>query len=192
VGGSAAYDETLSWLRNLYRPNLVVEILVIGVSGAVHIGCAVAQMVRWRHRRIHAGTRPRPTRSQRPEYSRSSGTLRTSLAALLSAGGARFLGVVSSRGCPPSRLTACGAYTQPWLRKRGSSGTWSRPPSARLRPRRPMSPTRPRRRSRRLASRRCCGSWPAGPSEPASLPQGPRWVPRGAPFSALVAIRSGR
>ncbi len=44
--GVAGYDATLALLRRIYRPHIVVEIVLIGGSAAVHIACAVAQMRR--------------------------------------------------------------------------------------------------------------------------------------------------
>ena len=46
--GIASYDGTLSLLRRLYRPHLLVELTVIGLSGTVHLACAVLQMLRRR------------------------------------------------------------------------------------------------------------------------------------------------
>ncbi len=46
--GIASYDGTLSLLRRLYRPHLLVELTVIGLSGTVHLACAVLQMIRRR------------------------------------------------------------------------------------------------------------------------------------------------
>ena len=46
VAGIAAYDRTLAVIRNLYRPNVAIEFLLIGLSGSVHIGCGVRQMAK--------------------------------------------------------------------------------------------------------------------------------------------------
>lgn len=44
--GSAGYDATLTALRRVYRPNLALELTLIGGSALVHIACAIAQMRR--------------------------------------------------------------------------------------------------------------------------------------------------
>lgn len=48
VFGIDAYNHTLETLRHIYRPHLAVELLLIGLSGGVHLGCAVWQFVRRR------------------------------------------------------------------------------------------------------------------------------------------------
>ncbi len=47
--GIASYDRTLSALRSVYRSNLLLEVGMIGISGATHLICAVWQMVRRRN-----------------------------------------------------------------------------------------------------------------------------------------------
>lgn len=56
IAGIDRYNSTLQTLRHLYRPHVVVEIVLIGCSGAVHIACAVLQMVR--RRRVVAWSGP--------------------------------------------------------------------------------------------------------------------------------------
>lgn len=46
--GIASYDRTLITLRSVYRPSLFVEVTMIGLSGVIHLICAVIQMVRRR------------------------------------------------------------------------------------------------------------------------------------------------
>lgn len=54
------YDRVLSSLRMIYRPHIVVELLLIGVPALVHISCG---LLRWLERRrrgaAHAGWRVR-------------------------------------------------------------------------------------------------------------------------------------
>lgn len=56
AGGPASYDGTLASLRAIYRAHPVVEFLLIGTSAAVHIACAILQIVR----RRKSGPHPRP------------------------------------------------------------------------------------------------------------------------------------
>jgi succinate dehydrogenase/fumarate reductase cytochrome b subunit len=56
VGGPASYDGILWTVRAIYRPHPVVEFLLIGGSAAVHIACAVLQILR----RRKTGPHPRP------------------------------------------------------------------------------------------------------------------------------------
>ena len=44
VGGERLYDGTLAALRRVYRPALLVEIVLIAVPALVHVACAVAQI----------------------------------------------------------------------------------------------------------------------------------------------------
>lgn len=49
-GGILVYDRTLALFRGLYRPHLVFELVVIALSGLIHIGCAVGRMAKRRNR----------------------------------------------------------------------------------------------------------------------------------------------
>ncbi len=46
--GIAAYDRTLLVLRSVYRSNLLLELVMIGLSGTTHFVCAIVQMIRRR------------------------------------------------------------------------------------------------------------------------------------------------
>jgi len=48
TGGPVSYDGTLASLRAIYRAHPVVEFLLVGVSAAVHIACAILQILRRR------------------------------------------------------------------------------------------------------------------------------------------------
>ncbi|HEY3226576.1 MAG TPA: DUF1691 domain-containing protein [Planctomycetota bacterium] len=48
VGGPATYDAVLEGMRNVYRPHLVVELLLIGLAGSVHIVCGIVRIIRRR------------------------------------------------------------------------------------------------------------------------------------------------
>lgn len=50
VLGIDSYNHTLGLLRQLYRPNLAVELTLIGLSGTVHLLCAILQF--WRRRKV--------------------------------------------------------------------------------------------------------------------------------------------
>src|SRR5688500_15590400 len=56
VGGPASYDGTISSLRAIYRAHPIVEFLLIGTSAAVHIACAILQILR----RRKTGPHPAP------------------------------------------------------------------------------------------------------------------------------------
>jgi succinate dehydrogenase/fumarate reductase cytochrome b subunit len=54
------YDAVLAFLRPLYRPHVVVEVLMLGIPGIVHIGCAAYSLLwRLRSRRPRSGGRAR-------------------------------------------------------------------------------------------------------------------------------------
>jgi succinate dehydrogenase/fumarate reductase cytochrome b subunit len=63
LGGIEAYDRVLTAVRTVYRPHLVVELLLVGVPLVVHVASAIAAMARrkrgaptsWRTR-IHRWT----------------------------------------------------------------------------------------------------------------------------------------
>ena len=55
-GGAAAYDGVLAALRRIYRPALLVEILLIAVPALVHIACGVVQIVDRRRHHTKAGS----------------------------------------------------------------------------------------------------------------------------------------
>jgi len=67
VGGPASYDSTLGSLRAIYRAHPIVEFTLIGLSAAVHIACAILQIL---HRRR---TGPHPTPAFRLRLHRWSG-----------------------------------------------------------------------------------------------------------------------
>jgi len=48
IGGPATYDAVLEGTRHVYRPHIVVELLLIGLAGAVHIVCGIVRIVRRR------------------------------------------------------------------------------------------------------------------------------------------------
>ncbi len=51
ASGTADYDAVLVLLRPLYRPHVIVEILLLGIPVLVHIGCAAYNVrLRLRHR----------------------------------------------------------------------------------------------------------------------------------------------
>lgn len=50
VLGIDSYDHTLGLMRRLYRPHIIVELTVIGLSGTVHLLCALSQF--WRRRKV--------------------------------------------------------------------------------------------------------------------------------------------
>jgi succinate dehydrogenase/fumarate reductase cytochrome b subunit len=56
AGGPGSYDGTLASLRAIYRAHPIVEFLLVGVSAAVHIACAVIQF----NRRRKTGPHPKP------------------------------------------------------------------------------------------------------------------------------------
>jgi hypothetical protein len=56
IGGGGTYDSVLTALRDVYRPSLVVEILLIAIPALTHIVCAVLKIL---YRRRH---RPAPAR----------------------------------------------------------------------------------------------------------------------------------
>ena len=56
AGGEAAYDGVLEALRRIYRPTLVVEIILIGVPALVHVVCGILQIVDRRRRGTPAGS----------------------------------------------------------------------------------------------------------------------------------------
>jgi succinate dehydrogenase/fumarate reductase cytochrome b subunit len=50
IGGGGTYDSVLTALRDVYRPSLVVEILLIAIPALTHIVCAVLKIL---YRRRH-------------------------------------------------------------------------------------------------------------------------------------------
>jgi succinate dehydrogenase/fumarate reductase cytochrome b subunit len=54
AGGAAAYDGVLATLRRVYRPNVAVEIALVGIPALVHIGAAIVAIIDRRRR----GLRP--------------------------------------------------------------------------------------------------------------------------------------
>jgi hypothetical protein len=56
VGGAEGYDRVLEAVRRFYRPNLAVELALIGVPALVHVACGVIQIVDRRRRRVPAGS----------------------------------------------------------------------------------------------------------------------------------------
>jgi len=50
VAGPAVYDDVLTTLRRVYRPTLALELALVGTPAVVHVGCAIAQIVRRRRR----------------------------------------------------------------------------------------------------------------------------------------------
>ena len=56
IGGPAAYDGVLAAFRTMYRAHPVVEILVIGLSGSIHITCAILRILE----RRRTGPHPKP------------------------------------------------------------------------------------------------------------------------------------
>ena len=48
VGGPATYDAVLEGTRHVYRPHIIVEVLLIGLAGTVHIVCGIVRIVRRR------------------------------------------------------------------------------------------------------------------------------------------------
>lgn len=66
VGGAASYDSTLASLRTIYRAHPIVEFTLIGLSAAVHLTCALLQILKRRKT-------PHPTPSLRLRIHRFSG-----------------------------------------------------------------------------------------------------------------------
>lgn len=58
LGGGGTYDTVLLTLRSIYRPHIIVELLLIGIPLTVHVVCAVLSILQ--RRREGPRTKPSP------------------------------------------------------------------------------------------------------------------------------------